>query len=81
MEPLIWEVTLYGLMITMYLAVFYTDVAGISAVTVGMIMLISKFVDACTDVMMGALVDRTRTRWENADHISYLELYHLLFLR
>lgn len=50
-------------MITTYLAVFYTDVAGISAVTVGMIMLISKFVDACTDVMMGALVDRTRTRW------------------
>lgn len=50
-------------MITTYLAVFYTDVAGISAVTVGMIMLVSKFVDACTDVMMGVIVDRTRTRW------------------
>ena len=50
-------------MITTYLAVFYTDVAGIGAVTVGMIMLISKFVDACTDVMMGVIVDRTRTRW------------------
>lgn len=50
-------------MITTYLAVFYTDVASISAVTVGMIMLVSKFVDACTDVMMGVIVDRTRTKW------------------
>lgn len=50
-------------MITTYLAVYYTDVAKISAVTVGMIMLLSKFVDACTDVLMGVVVDRTRTRW------------------
>lgn len=50
-------------MITTYLAVFYTDVAKISVVTVGMIMLLSKFVDACTDVMMGIIVDRTRSRW------------------
>ena len=50
-------------MITTYLAVFYTDVAKISVVTVGMIMLLSKFVDACTDIMMGVIVDRTRSRW------------------
>lgn len=50
-------------MITTYLAVFYTDVAGIDAVAVGMIMLLSKFIDACTDVLMGIVVDRTRTRW------------------
>lgn len=50
-------------MITTYLAVFYTDVAHINAVAVGMIMLLSKFVDACTDVMMGVVVDRTRTKW------------------
>lgn len=50
-------------MITTYLAVFYTDVAGIDAIAVGMIMLLSKFVDACTDVLMGIVVDRTRTKW------------------
>lgn len=50
-------------MITTYLAVFYTDVAGIDAIAVGMIMLLSKFVDACTDVIMGIIVDRTRTKW------------------
>lgn len=50
-------------MITTYLAVFYTDVAGIDAIAVGMIMLLSKFVDACTDILMGIIVDRTRTKW------------------
>ena len=50
-------------MITTYLAVFYTDVVGIGAVAVGMIMLLSKFIDACTDILMGIVVDRTRTRW------------------
>lgn len=50
-------------MITTYLAVFYTDVAGIDAIAVGMIMLLSKFVDACTDILMGIVVDRTRTKW------------------
>ena len=50
-------------MITTYLAVFYTDVAGIDAIAVGMIMLVSKFIDACTDIMMGIIVDQTRTKW------------------
>ena len=50
-------------MITTYLAVFYTDVAGIDAIAVGMIMLLSKFIDACTDVLMGIIVDQTRTKW------------------
>lgn len=50
-------------MITTYLAVFYTDVAGIDAIAVGMIMLLSKFIDACTDVLMGIVVDMTRTKW------------------
>ena len=50
-------------MITTYLAVFYTDVAGIDAIAVGMIMLVSKFIDACTDIMMGIIVDQPRTKW------------------
>ena len=50
-------------MITTYLAVFYTDVVKMNGATVIAIMLISKFVDACTDVLMGVIVDRTRTKW------------------
>lgn len=50
-------------MITTYLTVFYTDVAGIDAVAVGVIMLASKVIDAFSDVLMGIVVDKTRTKW------------------
>lgn len=39
---------------------FYTDVMGISAVVVGIIMMIARFVDAFTDVTMGQIVDRSK---------------------
>ena len=45
---------------TMVLMKFYTDVVGISAGTVGTIMMAARFVDAFTDVTMGRLCDRSR---------------------
>lgn len=39
---------------------FYTDVMGISAVVVGMLMMAARFVDAFTDVTMGQIVDRSK---------------------
>lgn len=39
---------------------FYTDVMGISAVVVGMLMMAARFVDAVTDVTMGQIVDRSK---------------------
>lgn len=50
-------------MINTYLTVFYTDVVGLSAVAVSMIMLIARIWDAVNDPMMGAIADRTKTRW------------------
>lgn len=46
-----------------YLMVFYTDVFGITAAAAGMMMLVTKFVDAVTDTGMGMIVDRTHTKW------------------
>ena len=46
-----------------FIIFFYTDVFGISAGAVGTMMLVTKLVDAVTDPMMGAIADRTRTRW------------------
>ena len=40
-----------------FLMKFYTDVMGVSAGVVGMIMMIARFVDAFTDVTMGQIVD------------------------
>ena len=47
---------------SMYLLKFYTDVMGVSAALVGSMMMISRFVDAFTDVTMGQIVDRAPTK-------------------
>ena len=39
---------------------FYTDVMGLSAGVVGMLMMAARFVDAFTDVTMGQIVDRSK---------------------
>ena len=54
---------LYWTTIASFLAAFYTDVFGISAAAAGTMLFVTKIVDACTDPLMGALADRTRTRW------------------
>jgi GPH family glycoside/pentoside/hexuronide:cation symporter len=46
-----------------FLMFFYTDVFGISAGTAGTILLVSRLIDAVNDPMIGALADRTNTRW------------------
>lgn len=43
-----------------FLLKFYTDVMGVSAAVVGVVMMIARFVDAFTDVAMGRLCDRSR---------------------
>jgi GPH family glycoside/pentoside/hexuronide:cation symporter len=42
---------------------FYTDIYGIEAAAAGTLMIAVRFFDAVLDPMMGALADRTRTRW------------------
>ena len=39
---------------------FYTDVMGIPAGVVGILMMAARFVDAVTDVTMGQIVDRSK---------------------
>ena len=39
---------------------FYTDVMGIDAAVVGLLMMAARFVDAFTDVTMGQIVDRSK---------------------
>ncbi len=49
--------------VMMFLLVFYTDVVGLSPAIVGTIFLAVRILDAVTDPLMGALTDRTHTRW------------------
>jgi GPH family glycoside/pentoside/hexuronide:cation symporter len=46
-----------------FLLFFYTDVFGISAATAGAILLSSRIVDAFSDPIIGAISDRTESRW------------------
>jgi GPH family glycoside/pentoside/hexuronide:cation symporter len=46
-----------------YVVFFYTDVFGISAAAVGMMMLVTRFADAVADPVMGSIADRTKSRW------------------
>jgi Na+/melibiose symporter-like transporter len=47
----------------LYQTRFYTDTAGISAVAVGSMFLVLRLADAVFDPIIGALSDRTQTRW------------------
>lgn len=46
-----------------YLMFFYTDVFGISALSVGSLFLVSRLIDAITDPIMGMIADRTRSKY------------------
>ena len=43
-----------------FLLKFYTDVIGVSAAIVGLVMMLARFVDAFTDVTMGRICDKSR---------------------
>lgn len=45
-----------------FLVFYYTDYAGVNAAAVGTIMLISRIFDGISDIIMGMIVDRTRSK-------------------
>lgn len=53
----------YWRVIDVFLFIFYTDIFGISAAAVGTLMLVTRLIDAISDPLMGALADRTKTRF------------------
>lgn len=53
----------YWIIIGSYLSYFYTDIFGISAAAAGTMFLLTKIVDAFTDPAMGAIADRTNSKW------------------
>jgi glucuronide carrier protein len=50
-------------MTSMFLLVYYTDVAGISAAAAGTLFLVIRIWDGFADIFAGRMVDRTMTRW------------------
>lgn len=51
---------------TSFISGYWTDVVGISAAAVGVIMLFARIFDGVTDVVMGAIIDKTHTKYGKA---------------
>lgn len=62
-----------------YLSIFCTDALGMSAATVGTILMISRVIDAFTDLIGGYIVDRTHTRFGKARPYEVCILFEWLF--
>ena len=54
---------LYWQSVSLFLLFYYTDAVGLSAATAGLIYMIASIWDGMIDPVMGALADRTRSRW------------------
>ena len=54
---------LYWTTVASFLAAFYTDVFGISPAAAGTMVFVTRIVDAVTDPAMGAIADRTESRF------------------
>lgn len=49
-----------------FVMIYYTDVTYISPGVIGMIMLVSRFLDGASDLIMGLVVDNTKSRFGKA---------------
>ncbi|MGN0432969.1 MAG: MFS transporter [Bilifractor sp.] len=65
-----------------YMSLYYTDVLGLNAAVMGILLMISKFSDAFTDLIVGYIVDRTHTKLGKARpyEISISLLWLCIFL-
>ncbi len=56
-------INLYFISVMTFLLYFYTDVMGLSAVAAGGVFFVARILDAVTDPIVGAIAERTRSRW------------------
>lgn len=52
--------------ISAFLLMYYTNVLGVAAATAASIMAISKIFDGVSDLVMGRIVDKTKSKWGKA---------------
>lgn len=52
--------------VTSFVLFYFTDVVGIGAAIAGTLLLFGRILDGLLDLVVGSLIDRTRTRWGKA---------------
>lgn len=50
-------------MLTIYQMYFYTDIIKLPALSIGLIFLITRLIDGAGDLLMGLIIDHTKSRW------------------
>lgn len=61
--------------VNFFILIFYTDVMGISPVAAGTMFLVARIWDAFNDLLMGVIVDHTRSRWGKCrPYLIYMSL-------
>lgn len=61
-----------------YITMYYTDSVMMGAAFVGTMMLMARFLDGISDIIMGAIIDRTYTKWGKARPWLLLSLIPLI---
>jgi GPH family glycoside/pentoside/hexuronide:cation symporter len=51
---------------SVYLTAYYTDTVGLGVAAVGTMMFVARIFDGATDLVMGAAVDKTKSKWGKA---------------
>ena len=57
---------IYVTLCTYFLTGFYTDTVGIAAAAIGTMMLFARLFDGTSDLIMGAILDKTKSRYGKA---------------
>ena len=68
-----------NVVILMQITFYCTDILGLSAAVIGTLFLVSKVIDAFTDLGFGFILDKTHTKWGKARPYEWFIVFEWLF--
>lgn len=68
-----------NVVLCMNIAFYCTDIVGLNATVVGTLFLVSKIIDAFTDLGFGFILDKTHTKWGKARPYEVFIVFEWLF--
>ena len=81
--PLAWSTRAVALSMTMtmagFMTIFFTDVLGLDPIIIGTLLMVSRFTDAFTDLIIGYIVDKTNTKLGKARPYEFAIVFLWLF--